>query len=163
MKRGFTLMELLITVAIMGILSTVGVGAFMTSFGKARDAQRKQDLNTLAKAIEVYASDFEEYPDDDGNGMILACEPHTDGVVETCDWGEAFVLIKGGQPVNYLDRMPSDPIGGVNYYYELEADGSFSLYSAMENTQDPYYSVWGINCGALDCNYKLTPVGPDKL
>lgn len=58
--RGFTLVELLIAVGIIGVLSTVAVAATSTIRAQARDARRINDMKALAKALDVYA---ETYPD----------------------------------------------------------------------------------------------------
>jgi len=59
---GFTLMELLIVIAILGLLATIGLGSFRTSQMKGRDAQRKSDLSQIQKALEMYYNDYSGYP-----------------------------------------------------------------------------------------------------
>src|SRR5258706_5196864 len=53
---GFTLLELLITVTIMGVLSALGVFAYSPAQPRARDAKRKSDLLQYKNALEVYAT-----------------------------------------------------------------------------------------------------------
>lgn len=58
-KKGFTLIELLVVVAIIGILSTIGLVALNGARGKARDAKRASDIRQYALAWQSFA---------DGNG-----------------------------------------------------------------------------------------------
>jgi prepilin-type N-terminal cleavage/methylation domain-containing protein len=56
MKRGFTLVELLIVISIIGGLSALFVTTYPNSLRKARDAQRKSDIKQYQTAMEIYAS-----------------------------------------------------------------------------------------------------------
>lgn len=56
MKRGFTIIELLVVVAIIGILTGVVLVAISDSRQRARDARRKTELKSIENAIELYAS-----------------------------------------------------------------------------------------------------------
>lgn len=51
-SNGFTLVELLVVIAVIIILSTIGLGVYKDVAGKARDAQRKSDIDAIAKAYE---------------------------------------------------------------------------------------------------------------
>ncbi len=52
-KWGFTLMEVMIAIAIIGILTSAALGSFISSQIKGRDARRKADLQQLARALEL--------------------------------------------------------------------------------------------------------------
>ena len=57
MKKGFTLMELLIVIAIIGILISVSVASYSSAQKKGRDARRHQDLKAVQNAWEQYYAD----------------------------------------------------------------------------------------------------------
>ena len=85
LKKGFTLVELLVVMAILGILTVVTLGNFQTSQIKARDAQRKHDLKEITNALEAYFSDHSQYPDATvTGGKINMCS--CDGGPLPCDW-----------------------------------------------------------------------------
>jgi len=163
-NRGFTLMELLIVVAIMGILAAVGLSSFIFSQQKGRDAQRKSDLSQIAKALEIYYDDFKTYPLSEG-GKIKACDDG-DGNVTVCNWGEVFKLTVRGAEQIYMAKMPNDPQNSNNYYYVSSDGRSYTLYSTLENNQDKGYEQTGYGaddsgnctCGEV-CRYKLTESG----
>lgn len=55
MKRGFTIIELLVVVAIIGILAGVIIASVADSRQRARDARRKTELKSIENAVELYA------------------------------------------------------------------------------------------------------------
>ncbi len=64
--KGFTLVELLIAVTIIAILSAVGFTVFGNSSQKARDGVRKNDLQAISRALELYYQANRHYPTTDG-------------------------------------------------------------------------------------------------
>lgn len=158
-KNGFTLIELLIAMVIIGILSVMGIGNFMSSQMKARDAQRKSDLQNLSKSLEMYYNDKGTYPLAE-NGEIL-----------DIDWGsdEGFVdtTVTGGAV--YMVKMPKDPTDGRYYYVSETAGTGYKLYARLENTKDGAAikeedgtpssypdTECGDTGGAVECNYGIT-------
>ncbi len=65
-RRAFTLVELLVVLAIIGLLSTVAVVALSSSRVNARNATRKTNLVQISKALELYYSDNGGYPSTSG-------------------------------------------------------------------------------------------------
>ncbi|TSC87425.1 MAG: putative General secretion pathway protein GspG [Microgenomates group bacterium Gr01-1014_7] len=52
-KRGFTLVELLVVVSIIAVLSAIGLAIFGNTQKAARDARRRDDINSIAQAMEI--------------------------------------------------------------------------------------------------------------
>lgn len=148
-RKGFTLIELLVVMVIIGILATLGIGNFATARSKARDAKRKNDLETVAKSLEAYANDHRSYPNS-SSGKIICISPAT-----TCDWGDPF---SDGNSL-YTAKLPKDT-ADPNYYYRYDAGGSgtsYTLYARLENENDPAVdSTISTDCGDKNCNYKVT-------
>ena len=61
-QSGFTLVELLVVLAILALLLTLAVPRYFTSIERAKDATLKHDLNTLRESIDKYFADNGQYP-----------------------------------------------------------------------------------------------------
>lgn len=145
-RQGFTLIELLIVMAILGILSTVGLSNFQTTKLKARDAKRKNDLQTIAKGLEAYANDYQAYPDG------------TNGHISCCDWGTAFIDPNVSTTI-YIAKLPKDDLyPKQTYQYIPTGAQAYTLYAHLENENDPAIQTFSeeVSCGEPICNYKIT-------
>jgi len=147
-KKAFTLIELLVIIVIIGILATVGLGNYMSSQVKARDAKRKSDLSQIQKALEMYYNDKGKYPLSgslpDEVGKIMGCEVDGD---EVCEWGDSWQ----GSEVIYIKEMPDDPRG--QYCYD-SGETDYKLYAVLENTKDQ--SIGSYVCGGDTYNYGVS-------
>lgn len=141
-KKGFTLVELLVVMAILGILAVVSLANFRTSQIKARDAQRKHDMRQITNALEAYISDHGSYPDAGTGGdagKIVACSDSC-GVPEGCEWeGTSVREMCDENSTVYMIEVPGDPQPGTsqpNYCYWSD-NTSYKLYVNLENEKDP--------------------------
>lgn len=154
---GFTLMELLIVMVLLGILIAVVSGNFATSAKKGRDSRRKADLKNIATALEAYYSDKGLYPTSTVNGEIVGCGTNDSQV---CAWGGEF---KDKNGTLYMVLIPQDPASNLRYYYVSATGGSYQLYAKLENTLDQGVGVnqegyVGTNCGmssSVSCTYGI--------
>ena len=142
-NKGFTLIELLVTVSIIAILSTIGLVSFQGTQAKARDAIRKDDLNKLATALEIYLQK---------NGQYI---PPTNANPDSCDRDTAF-FYSGIAPYMSGNMVPKEPQTDANinrpYCYISENNGqSFRLFTKLENSADS-----NITCAYSTYNYTKT-------
>lgn len=63
-KKGFTLVELLVVISIIGILTTLLMVNFVGTREKANDSKKVQDLNSIKNALRMYYNDNQVYPAD---------------------------------------------------------------------------------------------------
>jgi len=151
-KTGFTLIELMIVIVILGILLVMGTFAFSSSQRRGRDSKRKGDLAQIAKALEMYANDMgtvaynqSVYPSHTANGEINACNG------AACAWGKPF---QNGTTI-YMAQLPRDPASDYTYAYQRTGNG-YILYASLENPQDSdLTSAPSVLCGRSLCNYML--------
>jgi type II secretion system protein G len=162
--KGFTLIELILVMALVGILSVVGIASYTQATIKSRDTKRKNDLNQIAKALELFNNDVGRYPKSDTEGNMLC--PTIDGSEDTCI-GSIYSFSNSVRST-YMSNLPKDPSVGQSYKYFPSANfDSYSLYAALENEEDKDHVVdsdgrpttWDISCGTFDCSYKLSEIG----
>ena len=126
---GFTLVELLTVIGIIGILAGVLMANFVGVRQRARDATRKSNLSQIQSALELYRSDQGGYP-----GSLPGCNSP---------------LRDSGNTITYIQRMPCDPLGG-SYLYT----GAYSLRACLENTNDVQRDASN-TCGAGRQSYTV--------
>lgn len=120
MLRGFTLIELLIVIVIIGILATLVTANILGVRQRARDAQRKSDINQIRSSLELYRSDQQAYP------LFL-------DLVGLC--GGAWTA----NSTTYLQKVPCDPFstGQYNYSYTGTGGGTgYTITACLENVND---------------------------
>lgn len=128
MKKAFTLVELLVVIAIMSILTTITVSQFQTAKRKANDVARKGDLNSVAKAIQMYYADYGKMPGASSDGKIMVG-------TRTINWGSEFADDSG---YIYMKQLPKENKTGMPAYcYKTDANNkAYALFAMLENTQD---------------------------
>ncbi len=123
---GFTLIELMVVMVILGLLATVGLASFRTSQIKSRDAKRKSDLGQIQRALELYYNDYNTYPDSVGGKISVG---------GALNWGDEF---KDAKETVYMKELSKDPTKNPDYCYASSASPvSYKLYAKLENSQDP--------------------------
>lgn len=142
-KWGFTLIEILVAITIIGILATIGLRSFTGAQTKSRDARRKSDLAAIQKALEVYYNDFGQYPLGQGGNIVGCADEDTDPVSAhfACTWGSSFDV----GDTNYMLVLPADPSG---QYYYMSNGLAYILFARLENLQDSAVPVFN-NAGTL--------------
>jgi type II secretion system protein G len=126
-RRGFTLVELLIVIAIIGVLATLLMVNFVGVRQRARDAQRKSDLRQVQSALEIYRSDNGSYPAN-AAGNILAANCGSTSL------GNAACT------TTYIQKIPVDPSGSTYYnngnYFYSSNNTTYTLGACLENSGD---------------------------
>lgn len=127
-ESGFTFIELLVSVTIILVISSIAVVSFQSANKRARDDRRKSDLEKTRAALELYRLDNDDYPIGDWPAMMA---------VLTAD--------------DYLNEAPTDP-KGYSYYY-LSSDGD--NYQICAYFEGGGTSSCSGSCGTQACNYRL--------
>jgi type II secretion system protein G len=131
-QGGFTLLELLIVIVIIGILAVLIVPNLTAGPQRARDSQRKSDLRNVKTALETYFNDSNAYPNVANYAGLSVLSP------------------------NYIKTLPVDPKGGTaaapKYTYTAgNCSGapsvctSYVLTATLENTSDPQGPTYTVN------------------
>jgi prepilin-type N-terminal cleavage/methylation domain-containing protein len=164
LSRGFTLIETLIVIAILGILATLIVVSLSDARKKSRDAQRKTDLANVQLALELYADDNEGvYPImRDGADPYLSFQG-----LEGYQDGTEGAFIEGllGDK-KYLAALPQDPLDrGVYRYYYATCNAVGEVVDRNSDELALYYELnavlefEGDNDAVLDNGDDVDPTG----
>jgi len=117
---GFTLVELLIAVAIIALLTSIGITAFTRAQRNSRDVRRRADLMSLSSALELYYDDNNAYPSE----ATWASQVPGDGNA-----------LDSGLVPTYIKVLPDDPMedasDGYAYFYNSSV-GCYCLSAQME-------------------------------
>ncbi|MBI2465333.1 type II secretion system protein [Candidatus Shapirobacteria bacterium] len=132
-QKGFTLIELIVTMTIVAVLTTVAMISFGGTNKRARDGRRASDIQKIAIALEMARQVGGTYPVASG--------------------GQAPDLVNG----QYLQKWPDDPSGYI-YYYQRPTNYTYSLSSYMEDLGSTNGTgSYGNNCDAPgNCNYQVS-------
>jgi len=155
-STGFTLVELLVVISIIGILATLLLANYSSTRERARDAQRKSDLRNIQTALRMFYNDFNRYPSSNSSGQIVGCG---NGGNAVCNWGETFSA--GITNAVYMNVLPRDPQSNRKYYYNYDPlTGEYTLSACLENKGDDKcggscsVSLYGVSDG---CVYAVRP------
>lgn len=101
---GFTLIEIMVVIVILGILGAIVVPKIMDQPDKARVAAAKQDIQTLSTALSMYKLDNFAYPSTQQGLQALVKQPSGDPPAP--NW----------KPGGYIHKLPLDPWGHPYQY-----------------------------------------------
>jgi len=116
-SRGFTLIEIMVVVVILGILAAVVVPRIMDRPDDARIAKARQDVRALQSALELYRLDNYQYPSSQQGLEALVSKPSGDPPAR--NW----------KPGGYINSLPTDPWGNPYQYVNPGEHGDYDVYS----------------------------------
>jgi general secretion pathway protein G len=117
LQRGFTLVEIMVVVVIIGVLGALVVPKLMGRTGEARITAAKSDISSLMSALKLYKLDNQRYPTTE-QGLKSLVEKPTSGP-----------SANGWKTGGYVDKLPNDPWGNPYQYLAPGAHGEVDLFS----------------------------------
>lgn len=169
--RGFTVVELLVVVGVLGVLASILFTSLQSARVKARDAQRLQDLDTMQAALEMYFRDNGHYPVPSNNPSVSWCVPSNVRCWASFDSPAYKSTAMASEPAPgiaealapYLQKPLKDPIaatGDAGYLYNASANGStycILFYRTPENMNNfPANMIDMARCGTIGSNGKCS-------
>ncbi len=146
--KGFSLIEILLVIAILAVISTIGAVSFSSIRNKSEDAKRKTDVGEIRSALEQYKSINNRYPTPNIT-ITMGLEFGTAGLLDASH--------------TYMSKIPQDPDFPVKTYYYESTDGSdYILRSELNNPEPTPCNLTPTPdlCGsAHNCNYCFSSYG----
>ncbi|NBA96201.1 type II secretion system major pseudopilin GspG [Pseudomonas sp. R5(2019)] len=117
-QQGFTLIEIMVVVVILGVLAALVVPQIMSRPDQAKVTVAQSDIKAIATALDIYKLDNFTYPGTQQGLEALVSKPS--GSPEARNWN----------PDGYLKRLPLDPWGNPYHYLVPGQDGrAYDLFS----------------------------------
>lgn len=144
-KKAYTLIEMLMVVAIIGVLASsiiIGLGASRAS---ARDARRITDLKNTQTVLELYYNKYGFYP---RAGNIR------DNSEQTIDWQELDTIMTSTEVGLNINRLPRDPLHNSGKKYFYGTNGQSYVLGAELETKHPSLEdsikndMFGVKCSS---------------
>ena len=116
-SRGFTLIEIMVVVVIMGILAALLVPKLMGRTDDARIIAAKQDIATVMQSLKLYKLDNQRYPTTEQGLSALTTKPSVGPPAD------------GWKSGGYLDKVPKDPWGNPYQYLSPGINGEIDVFT----------------------------------
>lgn len=167
-SQGFTIVELLIVIVIIGILAALVIVAYGGIQSRARDAGRIQKVKEITKAIEAYYVDYGYYPQiQDGSSNETSCGSQTENWGH-CDRNKTLSdALSAYMKIDPVSLSNVDP--GTYYYYTSQASNNWQYYGIMVSLEGGsgqndggYYSTrLELGNSPAYCSSKYTGINAD--
>lgn len=133
-QAGFTLLELLVVISIIGVLSSVALASLASARENARDAVRVSTVREVRNAMELHFSEFGVYPTSYDETNNAESNYNAAGVLPNDFDGILAATVRNTNLGTYYPAEPRDPLGlpATDYGYATDSTGGYALLLYLE-------------------------------
>lgn len=163
-QRGFTIIELLIVIVVIGILAAITIVAYNGLQGRARDTIRKSDLESVSQALNLYNIDNASWVgtgsgcgyNGDGSGWFS----HVNGTsypksVSNCLKEAGYIKKDITDPTGGTTSSPTVGFSYMKYHCGTGASERVYVYAKLESMPQDEFSTDGTCSSTLDTSYGM--------
>lgn len=160
MKRnGFTLIEILVVIAIIASIIAIAIPNFLSARQRAQDVKTKSEMSALKDALRLYYNDFNSYPPSAAPGKLSGCGADGTALCPCTSGGVNFATGSACDNV-YMKQIPAKLLGTETptmLYTRTASTDDFCLSVLLNNQSDPDIAVSQKRCksacGAASTKY----------
>lgn len=150
--KGFTLIELMVVIAIILILALIAIPAYRNMQDRARKSRVQSDLRTLANALQMFYTDWNTYPLQTTADRLVSssgagAELTGNGTINAA--GKVSATGERG-PIVYIEKLPVDPFdvnNGSYFYQSNNVSGTATSYVLYSQTSAPNEYIYRDSLG----------------
>jgi len=131
-KRGFTLIELLVVISIISLLSTVALTSLQSARKRARDTERKSEIEQIRHALELYYADHNQYPL--SGGAVVPNSGWSNS--NDASWDTLAVAL-----APYMSPLATDPVNTAGSWAGISGNYDYTYYSRNYGCQQQWYML----------------------
>lgn len=158
---GFTLLEILVVIAIIALLIAIALPNYISARARARDSKRIQELQQVKTALRLYFNDYGTYPAQAASGVMTLSGMRACGPAGTTSCTNNFAACSAdfsaggadGCQTIYMKKFPSYT-GQTIFYYQISSGTDFRVLVQLENPSDPALTTSSAVCptsGSATC------------
>ncbi len=155
-KKGFTLLEILVVIAIIALVGVFAAVAVNSARSKQRDATRLSNVRQLQSALEDHFNETNSYPSGDllplGDGAQSACLSVSGFRADCSSESEVFLRIVPGTYPDGLDGAVTcgEPARNAFCYTQRQEGDGYVIHFELENGLSSVGLQKGVNCAVPD-------------
>ena len=136
-RRGFSLIELLIVIAILAVIVGLALPNFLGARERSRDFKRKAELNQLKIALRLYYNDYGKFPAWTNGMVIVGCGTSGTSACPVCASADFAAGGVDGCTTVYMRKIPKSQAGSLELrYYQVAGGDDFRVKVSLENASD---------------------------
>jgi prepilin-type N-terminal cleavage/methylation domain-containing protein len=159
MKRtGFTLIEILVVIAIIASIIAIAIPNYLSARQRASDVKKKEEMASIKTALRLYYNDYNNYPGGTTGMVMNGCGV---GGTGACPCSDTVGFATGATcDYVYMKKFPAGFLASPNtyLYYQTSGGDDFCLRAVLDNLSDPDIAISQSRCASA-CGANCSTTG----